>query len=423
MPHYDDCQLSDAKVTTFSSNADNSRCAGSSPDVIRTLCSAVRRMAVLLLLLAALIPGLYPQEGGSTLRYVYDELGRLIAVVDPASDTAVYSYDSVGNLLSISRTSSATVSILHFTPDRGVAGTSVTIYGTGFSSVPNEDTVRFNGVAATVTSAAATRLVVAVPQNATTGTISVTSPSGTATSAKPFTVAANAAPTISGFTPSVAPAGVAVTISGTNFESTPSNNKVRVNGGPLWTTGTASQSELSSTMPKGATSGKISVRTGSGIGFSAGDLFVPPTPYTAGDVEATSRMTIGSASAVSVTTATKVAMVLFDGSAGQRISLKMSSVTITVGNLYIYNPDGSTLGSAGINTGGGFIDTKTLSATGTYTIFIDPTGAYTGNVTVTLYNVPADVQGAIVINDPATPVTIGTPGQNGQLTFAGTASQ
>jgi hypothetical protein len=162
-------------------------------------------------------------------------------------------------------------------------------------------------------------------------------------------------------------------------------------------------------------------------------IFIDPTGAYTGNVTVTlyevpadvqGTITIGGAAVpVSIGTPGQNGRLTFDGTANQRISLKMSSVTITVGNLYIYNPDGSTLGSAGINTGGGFIDTKTLSATGTYTIFIDPTGAYTGNVTVTLYNVPADVQGAIVINDPATPVTIGTPGQNGQLTFAGTASQ
>ena len=35
--------------------------------------------------------------------YLYDNLGRLAAVVDPGGDAAVYRYDAVGNLLSISR--------------------------------------------------------------------------------------------------------------------------------------------------------------------------------------------------------------------------------------------------------------------------------------------------------------------------------
>jgi YD repeat-containing protein len=34
---------------------------------------------------------------------MYDEIGRLIAVVDPGGDTVTYTYDAVGNLLEIER--------------------------------------------------------------------------------------------------------------------------------------------------------------------------------------------------------------------------------------------------------------------------------------------------------------------------------
>lgn len=40
------------------------------------------------------------------INYSYDDLGRLIGVVDKNGDAATYSYDAVGNLLSISRYSS-----------------------------------------------------------------------------------------------------------------------------------------------------------------------------------------------------------------------------------------------------------------------------------------------------------------------------
>jgi YD repeat-containing protein len=66
--------------------------------------------------------------------YVYDELGRLRAVIGPNSDTAVYNYDAVGNLLSISRQATSVVSIIDFSPKLGPVGTNVTIYGTGFSA-------------------------------------------------------------------------------------------------------------------------------------------------------------------------------------------------------------------------------------------------------------------------------------------------
>jgi YD repeat-containing protein len=54
----------------------------------------------LLLTFAAADPPLTAQ---SPIQYVYDEIGRLIAVIDRSGDTATYTYDAVGNILSIGR--------------------------------------------------------------------------------------------------------------------------------------------------------------------------------------------------------------------------------------------------------------------------------------------------------------------------------
>jgi hypothetical protein len=70
-----------------------------------------------------------------------------------------------------------------------------------------------------------------------------------------------------------------------------------------------------------------------------------------------------------------------------------------------------------------FIDTQTLSSTGTHSIAIDPSGTATGSLTFTLYDVPADVTGSLTVGASAVPVTISTAGQNGALTFSGTSSQ
>jgi YD repeat-containing protein len=102
------------------------------------------------------------------INYIYDQLGRLVAVVSP-TETVTYTYDSVGNLLSISRQNSNLPSISEFTPNSGAVGASVTIYGTAFSSTPGLNTVKFNGVTATVVSASTTQIVTSVPAGATTG--------------------------------------------------------------------------------------------------------------------------------------------------------------------------------------------------------------------------------------------------------------
>lgn len=134
----------------------------------------IRKLGLSVLLNLILFGNVQPQSSG--ISYVYDELGRLIAVIDPNSDTAIYTYDAVGNLLSITRRSSSQVSIIKFTPSSGPVGTVVTIYGTGFSTTPASNTVQFNGVTATVTSSTATKIVTSVPTGATTGLISVTTP-------------------------------------------------------------------------------------------------------------------------------------------------------------------------------------------------------------------------------------------------------
>ena len=71
--------------------------------------------------------------------------------------------------------------ITSISPTSGAASISDTITGTNFDPVAANNTVKFNGVAATVTSATATSLVVTVPAAGTTGTVTVTNSGGLAT--------------------------------------------------------------------------------------------------------------------------------------------------------------------------------------------------------------------------------------------------
>jgi YD repeat-containing protein len=97
------------------------------------------------------------------ITYVYDELGRLEAAIDPAAVNGIakYAYDARGNLLSISRQSVATTSVVDFQPKTAKRDTPVTIYGAAFSPTPGQNTVKFggaNGTPATVISATTTQL-------------------------------------------------------------------------------------------------------------------------------------------------------------------------------------------------------------------------------------------------------------------------
>ncbi|HEX6047587.1 MAG TPA: IPT/TIG domain-containing protein [Pyrinomonadaceae bacterium] len=354
------------------------------------------------------------------IKYVYDDIGRLVAVVDPSGDTARYTYDSVGNLLSISRQSSSLVSILEFTPKSGLAGTVVTITGTGFDSTPGNNTVTFNGTAAAVTSSSATQIVTSVPAGATTGLITITTSAGADSSDVPFVVGTNG-PIITGFTPNIGTSGTTVTVTGQNFEPVPYNNRLRFNG-TLADITTATATSISTTVPTNATSGKISVTTVMGEGVSADDFFIPPSPYTAADVEMTARMAIGETKLVTINTANKIALILFDGVAGQKVSLQMTGVTISSSSVTILNPNGTTFASLGnVGTSGGFIDTGTLGTTGTYSIVVDPASTNTGSMTLNLFNV-VNVSATITAGG-TTPITIVTPGQNAEVTFSGVTGQ
>lgn len=179
----------------------------------------------LILVIFASIP-LVTQTSGP-VQYVYDELGRLTAVIDANGNSAVYSYDAVGNILSISRYTSSQVAIFSFAPKQGPVGTTVTINGSGFSTNLSQDGVQFSGTAATIVSATANQITATVPAGASTGPITVMSPAGSITSTAAFTVTAGSgSPTITGFTPPLVTAGSGVTISGTNFDTTPQNDRL-----------------------------------------------------------------------------------------------------------------------------------------------------------------------------------------------------
>jgi hypothetical protein len=103
----------------------------------------------------------------------------------------------------------------------------------------------------------------------------------------------------------------------------------------------------------------------------------------------------------------------------RRVSLRISGGP--PGSVVVRNADGSTVASAAIDANPSFIEPWPFASG--QTITTEPSGADAGTVTVTLFDVPPDVTGSVVIGGPAVAVTTRQPGQNGTLTFNGRASQ
>ena len=154
-------------------------------------------------------------------QYFYDELGRLIGVVNGQGEAAVYNYDEVGNLLKIDRftTTNGSIGIFVVTPASSLVNTPIEIGGFGFTTPPSSNQVSFNGTTATVLSGTASSLVVTVPNGATTGPVTVTNANGTAASPQAFRVLVP--PIIVGVSPTAVPQSVIsrVTIQGFHLSS------------------------------------------------------------------------------------------------------------------------------------------------------------------------------------------------------------
>ena len=67
-------------------------------------------------------------------QFIYDELGRLVGVVDGQGNMATYQYDSVGNLLSVTQGAPTAPVITDISPSSLEAGSSspITLTGSGF---------------------------------------------------------------------------------------------------------------------------------------------------------------------------------------------------------------------------------------------------------------------------------------------------
>jgi|GEM_PF-6427674 len=157
----------------------------------------------------------------------------------------------------------------------GHTGDTVSIYGTGFVQVNG---VYFNGVAANYSVISDTQINATVPAAATTGPIHIATAGGNAYSGT-FSIL----PTISGFSPTSGGVGTAVTINGSGFADA---TGVQFNGTAAGSVTVNSDTQITASVPSGATTGPITV-TGNGGSVASGTNFTVASAYVYRNVSGT----------------------------------------------------------------------------------------------------------------------------------------
>ncbi|WP_343205910.1 IPT/TIG domain-containing protein, partial [Rhodanobacter sp. MP1X3] len=360
--------------------------------------------------------------------YVYDANGRVVAVTQNTGVSAQYTYDAVGNLVQVGQVAAGQLAIFAFTPTHGSAGTSVTVYGQGFSATAGANLVSFNGTAATVSSATATQLVTTVPVGASTGAITVTTGGQTATSSTPFVVDdTGAPPTISQVSPLIVAIGSTVTVTGTHLDPTAGTTTVLLAGTQV-SVASASDTQLQFSVPANAGSGYVQVQTVYGQATSAAPILVVPTGITPAQVVSSSTASVGGAGVnMSIGQGGQTATLSFQGTSGAWLSLQGSAITTTANaiNYSIYGPGNQLVAQGAMSASSPTIHLPRLTASGNYVAFFTPDTAG-AQLTIGIESNPTLTTSAALAVAAAAPyqskreVFTVTQGQNLELTFNST---
>jgi uncharacterized repeat protein (TIGR03803 family) len=146
----------------------------------------------------------------------------------------------------------------------GKVSKAIEFLGQGFTGTT---AVSFNGKPASFTVGSATYLTATIPAGATTGPVTVTTPSGVLTSNRKFRVT----PQLTSFAPSTGPVSTIVTLTGVSLKQA---TKITFGGVSATTFTVISDTSVTVTVPTGAVTGKIVVTTQGGTSASTTNFTV-----------------------------------------------------------------------------------------------------------------------------------------------------
>ena len=252
---------------------------------------------------------------------------KIVAVIDTGASGNVVILTPAGMATSSSTftyISALPPTISSFSPTNAANGATVVITGTNLTGATS---VKFGGVAAASFIVNSATSISAIVSSGASGSVSVTTPGGTAIRSG-FVYTAAASPSISSFTPTSAYTGKAVTISGSGFQGA---TAVTFGGTKAKSFSVLSDTIIIATVGSGA-SGSVSVSNPMGTGSRTGFTFSPPpAPVIAAfapDSASTNQVVI-----VSGSNFIGWANVRFGGTLAKSVSvLNDSTIAATVGN-------------------------------------------------------------------------------------------
>ena len=309
---------------------------------------------------------------GVAARYTVSSDTSIAATVPAGAMSGKISVTNAVGTATSTGTFTVPVAITRLSPSSGPVGTVVSVYGTGFTGAT---AVKFNGVAATnFTVLSSTWIKATVPAGATTGTVSVATPSGTAPSPSAFTITPSLPPTISSFSPTSGPTGTTVTVIGTYLSGA---SAVTFNGLASRSVTLVSASQLKAVVPNGATAGKVAVTTPVGTASSTG-AFTPTVSVTG---MSPSSGPVGTSVVLSGVGFTGATAVKFNGVAASYVVVSATSIRATV-------PSGATTGAVTVTVPAGTVASRssyvvTASLPPTISGFTPTSGATGTSVTLT----------------------------------------
>lgn len=247
----------------------------------------------------------------------------------------------------------AAPTISSFTPTSGPVGASVVIHGDNFTGPdPDVTAVKFNGASAVFTINNPNKITATVPPGASDGPIAVTNSDGTATSAASFDVTPSPVPTITSFNPTSGPVGTSVQITGTGLFGA---SAVTFNTTDATTFTVDSNTQVTATVPAGATTGAIKVTTPGGTATSATNFTVAGGAFAITSFNPMSGV-IGTSVVITGVGFTGVHRVRFNGTSATFTVKSNTQITATV-------PAGATTGPISVTKPGNDTATSSTSFT------------------------------------------------------------